>query len=145
MTQHLKYKGYQGTIEPQIDDGTLYGKIAFIRDLVTYEADTLPKLIAEFHLSVDGYLEDCEELDKEPDKPFKGSLNVRLGEELHRQMAMSVLEATPSVRTKSINAFICEAVTEKLDREKGQEAHIIKFTKAGDDKEHETNKNISHG
>nr|MDT0253976.1 type II toxin-antitoxin system HicB family antitoxin [Endozoicomonas sp.] len=87
MIKYLEYLGYHGTIEPQIDDGTLFGKVAFIRDLITYEASTLPKLINEFHQSVDDYLEDCRELDKEPDQPFKGSLNVRLGQGLHRQLA----------------------------------------------------------
>lgn len=74
MTRYLKYKGYQGTIEPQIGDGTLFGKVAYIRDLITYEADTQPKLVKEFHQSVDAYLEDCEELGKVPDTPCKGCL-----------------------------------------------------------------------
>ncbi|WP_422134181.1 type II toxin-antitoxin system HicB family antitoxin [Endozoicomonas sp. ALD040] len=121
MTQYLKYKGYQGTIEPQIDDGTLFGKVAFIRDLITYGADTLPKLIEEFQQSVDDYLKDCEELGKTPDKPFKGSLNVRVGEELHKAMAIAILEAPLNhTRPKSINAFICEAIEEKLSRERSK-------------------------
>lgn len=121
MTQYLKYKGYQGTIEPQIDDGTLFGKVAFIRDLITYEADTLPKLIEEFQQSVDDYLKDCEELGKAPDKPFKGSLNVRVGEALHKAMAMAILEASLNhTKPKSINAFICEAIEEKLSRERSK-------------------------
>lgn len=74
MTQYLKYKGYHGTVEPQIGDGTLFGKVTYIRDLVTYEADTLPKLVKEFHQSVDAYLEDCEKLGKVPDRPCKGCL-----------------------------------------------------------------------
>ena len=56
------------------DDGTLFGKVAYIRDLITYEADTLPKLVKEFHQSVDAYLEDCEELGKVPDTPYQGCL-----------------------------------------------------------------------
>ena len=124
MTQYLKYKGYQGTIEPQIDDGTLFGKVAFIRDLITYEADTLPKLVKEFRQSVDDYLNDCEELGKAPDRPFKGSLNVRVGEELHKAMALAILEASLTTsKPKSINAFICEAIEEKLSREKSKEIH----------------------
>ena len=112
MTQYFSYKGYQGTIEPQIEDGTLYGKLAFIRDLVTYEADTLTSLEQEFRRSVDDYLEDCAALGKEPDKPFKGVLNVRLGAELHRQIGLLV-NSQPG---KSVNAFICDAVREKLNR-----------------------------
>lgn len=106
---YLTYKGYQGTIEPQLDSGTLYGKIAFIRDLVTYEATTLADLVREFEYSVDEYLNDCEELGKTPDKPFKGSFNVRISPELHRQAAISAGD-------KSLNAFVCEAIKEKVAR-----------------------------
>ena len=70
MVAHLEYKGYQGTIEAELETGTLYGKLAFIRDLVTYEAETLPELEKEFHTSVDEYLADCKGVGKTPDKPF---------------------------------------------------------------------------
>ncbi len=67
---YLKYKGYLGTIEPQLEDNTLYGKVAFIRDLVTYEATTLEKLKQEFEASIDDYLGFCEEQGKKPDTPL---------------------------------------------------------------------------
>jgi len=85
---YLKYKGYHGTIEAQLEYNTLFGQIAFIRDLVTYEATTLKELENEFHISVEAYLEDCAELGKTPDKSFKGSFNVRIGSELHRDAMM---------------------------------------------------------
>ena len=109
---YLSYKGYKGTIEPQVDTGNLYGKLAFIRDLVTYEATTLTELEAEFKASVDGYLEDCAEVGKFPDTPFKGSLNIRIGEELHRKVATVDSGLT-------LNAFICSAIREKLERDYG--------------------------
>ena len=67
--QYLKYQGYLGTIEPQPDSGTLFGKMAFIGDLVTYEAPTLAELVQEFHISVDLYLASCEELGHRPNTP----------------------------------------------------------------------------
>jgi len=106
---HLGYKGYLGTIEPDLESGTLFGKVAFIRDLVTYEAVDLKALEREFRFSVDGYLEDCEELGKAPDKSMKGSFNVRTGPELHRAAVMAS-------RDMSLNAFVCEAIQEKLER-----------------------------
>ena len=109
MTTYLNYKGYQGTIEPEIESGTLFGKIAFIRDVVTYEAQTLPALEEEFKTSVDEYLADCQALGKAPDKPFKGSFSVRTGEKLHRNAVMAA-------KNKSLNAFVCEAIQEKIER-----------------------------
>ena len=64
----LKYRGYHGTCEPQ-EDGTLYGRIAFIRDQVTFEAKSLDRFRTEFIESVDGYLADCAALGKTPDAP----------------------------------------------------------------------------
>ncbi len=61
---YLKYKGYLGTIEPDLETGELFGKLAFIRDLITYEAETLKTLEQAFQESVDGYLESCAELGK---------------------------------------------------------------------------------
>lgn len=90
MSSHvLEYKGYQGDIKTSVEDGVLYGQILHINDLVTYEGDTVPQLKAAFEESVDDYLEMCEEEGVEPDKPYKGSLNVRLGADTHRKLAMA--------------------------------------------------------
>lgn len=104
----LKYKGYLGTIEPQIEENTLYGKLAFIRDLVTYEATDLKALKEEFERSVDDYLEFCEEAGKQPEKPLKGSFNVRTGPELHKAAVIAAGDM-------SLNAFVCEAIKEKIE------------------------------
>jgi predicted HicB family RNase H-like nuclease len=106
---YLNYKGYLGTIEPQLDDNTLYGKLAFIRDLVTYEASSLAELKKEFEFSVDAYLQDCTELGREPNVPFKGSFNVRTTPELHRQ-------AVAAAGDMSLNAFVSQAIAEKVQR-----------------------------
>lgn len=107
----LNYKGYVGTIEADLENNILFGKLAYIRDLVTYEAESLSELEKEFRQSVDLYLQDCLELGKEPNKPFKGIFNVRIGEELHR-------EATIIAGDRSLNAFVTEAIQEKIFREK---------------------------
>lgn len=106
----LEYKGYLGTVEYSAEDHCLYGKLAFIRDLVNYEATTVAKLEKEFRASVDAYLATCAEQGREPNVPFKGSFNVRTGPELHRALAIAAAN-------KSLNAYVCEAIKEKLDRD----------------------------
>nr|CBL47421.1 hypothetical protein pPAA3_0030 [Photorhabdus asymbiotica] len=59
--KHLTYKGYIGTIEFDVEDNYLFGKLAYIRDLVTYQATTVKELEDEFKKSVELYLEDCQE------------------------------------------------------------------------------------
>lgn len=104
---YLQYKGYLGTIEPNLEDSTLFGKLAFIRDLVTYEADNLTDLQKEFETSVDGYLADCKALGIDPKTPLKGSFNIRISPELHRKAVMAAGD-------KSLNAFIAEAIEYRL-------------------------------
>lgn len=105
----LEYKEYVGTVEYSAEDECLHGKLAFIRDLVTYEAGTAKQLAKEFKAAVDEYLADCNALGKEPNKPFKGSLNIRIGSDLHRGAAMAAEESGVK-----LNDFIRQAVREKV-------------------------------
>ncbi len=105
----MEYKGYLGTVEYSPEDHCLYGKLAYIRDLVNYEATTVKKLEKEFRAAVDDYLETCRDLNKAPHQPCKGSFNVRTGPELHRA-------AVIASGGQSLNAFVCEAIKEKVAR-----------------------------
>lgn len=111
MTQTLLHKGYQGTIDADIESNVLHGKILFINDLVTYEADTLSELKNEFEASVDDYLETCKEIGKEPDKPFSGTFNIRVGKEIHQQIAR--ISASDNM---SINQFVLESINDALQK-----------------------------
>ncbi|WP_228141744.1 hypothetical protein [Marinobacter sp. X15-166B] len=62
----MNYKGQIGSIEHDLERGVLYGKLLFINDLVTYVAESLGGLEAEFKVSVDEYLADCERLGVSP-------------------------------------------------------------------------------
>lgn len=86
--QVLEYRGYQGSVECSIEDGVLHGKILHIVDLVTFEAETPVGLKQAFEESVDDYLETCVEEGVDPDKPYSGTFNVRVGPELHRKLAL---------------------------------------------------------
>ncbi|MCX8500490.1 MAG: type II toxin-antitoxin system HicB family antitoxin, partial [Alphaproteobacteria bacterium] len=81
------YKGYYGSLKFSAEDEVFHGKLEFIRDLVTYEADSAIKIKTEFQQAVDDYLEFCTQAGTAPDRPFKGSFNVRPGPELHAQIA----------------------------------------------------------
>ena len=99
----MEYKGYFGTVEYSAADHCLYGRLAYIRDLVNYEATTVEELKNQFHVAVDDYLASCEARGKQPNRPFKGSFNVRTGPELHKAAVMAS-------GAKSLNAFVCEAI-----------------------------------
>lgn len=41
-----------------------------------------------FEEAVDDYVETCKEVNKKPEKSFKGSFNVRIPSELHKDAAL---------------------------------------------------------
>ena len=105
----MQYKGYLGTVEYSSEDRCLHGKLAYIRDLILYEGDSVTSLELDFHAAVDDYLASCERKGKAPNRPFKGSFNVRTGHELHRAAVLAAGD-------KKLNQFVCEAIQEKLER-----------------------------
>ncbi|EYU16135.1 type II toxin-antitoxin system HicB family antitoxin [Photorhabdus aegyptia] len=109
--KYLKYKGYSGTIEFDLENNTLFGKLEYIRDLVTYEAKTIVELENEFKISIDLYLQDCKELNKNPDVSYKGIFNVRVNPELHRKIAELALEEDVTV-----NAFVNQALENEVSK-----------------------------
>lgn len=97
MAGMMKHKGYLGSVEFDLDQQLLHGKIEAVNDLVTYEAKDIAGLKAAFEESVDDYLATCEEQGKSPDKPMNGSFNIRIGEELHKKAYLRSLEKGCSI------------------------------------------------
>ncbi|MGR9117409.1 MAG: type II toxin-antitoxin system HicB family antitoxin [Gammaproteobacteria bacterium] len=80
----LKYKDYEGTCEIDTENDVCHGKLLFIEDLITYEAETPKQLKIEFEAAVDDYIDTCAELGIVPKKALKGQFNVRVSPELHK-------------------------------------------------------------
>lgn len=109
MDRILEYNGYYGSIDVSIEDGCLHGKLLFITDTVTYEAQKVPELEAEFRAAVDDYIKTCADIGKEPLRPFKGSFNVRVSPELHRQAAVCAQKCGITMNelvSKAIDQFV---------------------------------------
>ena len=100
----LKYKGYSGTVEYSEEDNCLFGKaIGMNKNSIIYEGKTVEELKADFEAGINNYLESCEERGKKPQKPYSGSLNIRIPSELHSQLALKA-----QMTGRSINAIIKE-------------------------------------
>ncbi|MFO7811743.1 MAG: type II toxin-antitoxin system HicB family antitoxin [Pelovirga sp.] len=109
MKDMLTHKGYHGSIHYNSEDRVFYGKVEFIRALISYEgidADSLEKAFAE---AVDGYISECEEQGQSPEKPFKGSFNVRIAPELHEKVAIAA-----SQHGMTLNRFVAEALSQAV-------------------------------
>lgn len=84
----MEYKGYLGSVEFSEADGVFFGKVLGIRALLSYEGTTAKELVEDFHGAVDDYLALCAAEGTQPEKAYKGSFNVRVSPELHRQAAL---------------------------------------------------------
>ena len=107
--KYLDYKGYTGSIEYSTEDGLLFGKVLGIRGLISYEGETGKALEKDFREAVDAYLEDCKVVGKKPEKPYKGSFNVRIPAELHQKAALMAMESK-----ESLNTFVAEAIRSRV-------------------------------
>lgn len=88
MNDVFQYKEYLASVHFNAADEVLYGKILGIDDLISFEGTSVKELKKAFHDAVDDYIETCKQLGKEPNKTYKGSFNIRIGTELHREAAI---------------------------------------------------------
>jgi Uncharacterized protein encoded in hypervariable junctions of pilus gene clusters len=101
----LTYKGYHGKVEFDEEAGLFHGEVVDLRDVITFQGKSIEELEQAFRDSIDDYLEFCQQLDEEPDKPFSGRLMLRLLTEVHRKVF---------VRAKKEGKSLNEYITEKL-------------------------------
>ncbi len=105
MSNLLSYKNYNGTVEYSREDSCLFGKVIGIKSLLSFEGVSVQDLEQDFQNVIDEYLKDCEERNVQPEQPYKGTFNVRISPELHRNIAVYAIE-----HGKSLNAVVEEAI-----------------------------------
>jgi len=105
MNDIIKHKNYYATVHFSTEDEVFYGKILGINDLVTFEGSSVKELKSAFKEAVEDYLETCKDADKEPEKTYKGSFNVRVSPHLHREAAFVALQ-----KNITLNDFVQGAI-----------------------------------
>ena len=113
----LHYKEFQGSVD--FEDGRLIIRLLHIDDLVTTEIDSATQAQCAFEELVDDYIQTCIDLKKEPCKPFKGTFNVRVAPELHRQVAMAAVD-----KGQSMNGWISDALEFAVEHQKTQKSKV---------------------
>ena len=71
----LRYKGFVGSIEAELKDNTLYGKVLGLdaKTMITYEGSTLSELKKDFQNGVDDYIAHCKEHNIPLHKSYSGN------------------------------------------------------------------------
>lgn len=112
MIDILAYNGYYATLHYNAEDEVFYGKAFGIDDLISFEGTSVKELKKNFQEAIDDYLETCKELGKEPNKTYKGTFNVRITTDLHKEAALYA-----SKNNITLNDFIKKAIQYALQNQ----------------------------
>ncbi len=97
----MEYKGYIGNVEFDDKANIFHGEVINLRDVITFQGETVKQLRKAFQDSIEDYLEFCEEHGETPEKPYSGKFMVRIEPELHRALSLRA-----KIAHKSLNAWI---------------------------------------
>jgi len=107
MNDIIKHKDYSATVHFSTEDEVFYGNILGINDLVTFEGQSVRDLKKAFKDAIEDYIQTCKELNKTPEKTFKGSFNVRVSPHLHREASFVALQK----KNVTLNEFVKGAIS----------------------------------
>jgi predicted HicB family RNase H-like nuclease len=103
----MTHDGYLAELEIDEGAGVIHGRVINARAVLTFEGETLAELKAAFADTIADYRGWCKERGVEPEKPYSGTLSLRIAPELHRRVAEQAAKAG-----ESINQFVAERLEE---------------------------------
>jgi len=101
----MQYKGYFANVDFDDEAELFHGEVINLRDVITFEGESVRSLRKAFRESVDDYLDFCAERGEDPEKPYSGRFVVRVDPELHKQIAL-----TAKLEGRSLNAWVQRAL-----------------------------------
>lgn len=105
----MNYKGYTGHVEYDYEAKIFHGEILDIKDVITFQGQTVDEIEEAFQDSIDDYLQFCEEREEKPDKPFSGKFVVRISPSLHHRIYLKAVQSR-----KSLNRWITDTLKSQL-------------------------------
>lgn len=106
----MRYKGYSARIEYSDEDECFVGRVAGIRDILTFHGESVAEVRQAFEEALDFYLETCAKRGETPNKPYSGKLLLRVAPEVHAAVATAA-----KVSDQSINQWAAERLSEAVD------------------------------
>ena len=118
MSNIMKYKGYWAEIKYSDEDECFCGSVEGLKNtLISFEGTTVKELKKDFRDAIDYYLEGCKINNEVPETQVKGSLNVRLGINLHNEAKIKSIEKNISINELIKNAVIAYLETNKSNKQ----------------------------
>lgn len=101
----MVYKGYLAHITFDEQANLFHGEVINIRDVVTFQGQSVEELRQAFADSLEDYLSFCAERGEAPEQPFSGRLTVCLSPEQHRKVILAAEKAG-----KDVAQWVAEAL-----------------------------------
>jgi len=109
MKNAMSYKGYTARIEFDALDRIFFGRLAGIRDIITFHGKTVDELEIAFKEAVDDYLATCAKLGDAPNKPYSGKLTLRIPPSVHAAIATAA-----ETSGKSLNKWVTDTLNQAI-------------------------------
>ena len=103
----IEYEGYLSRVAYDDDAGVFHGEVINLRDVITFQGETVQELRTAFQESVDDYLAFCVARNENPERPHSGTFTVHVPPELHRDVALQA-----RLKKKSLNSWVAELMAE---------------------------------
>ncbi len=103
----MRHKGYPARIEYSDEDGCFIGRVAGIRDIITFHGNSVSEVREAFEEAVEFYLDSCDKRGEVPNKPYSGKLLLRIDPEVHAAVAEAA-----ELGGVSINQWVREKLSE---------------------------------
>ncbi len=101
----MEYKGYVAKVEFDDEADIFHGEVINLRDVITFEGQSVAELRQAFEESVEDYLDFCRQRNEDPEKPFSGKFSIRVDPELHRKITTQARLAN-----KSLNKWVSDTL-----------------------------------
>lgn len=111
MSNVLEYDGFKAVVEFSAEDGLLVGEVLDVESVILFSAVAADDMPRAFKEAVDEYLLDCRHRGVDPEKPYSGTFNVRVGADVHRQANNAA-----RLRNQSLNEFVRHALQTEVAR-----------------------------
>lgn len=103
----MQYKGYFAHIEFDDEANIFHGEVVNIRDVITFQGESVENLKNAFVDSIEDYLNFCAARGEQPEEPFSGRFTVRLSPDQHKKVVMAAAKAG-----KNIDAWVSDILVD---------------------------------
>jgi predicted HicB family RNase H-like nuclease len=89
----MHHYAYEARVAYDEDAGLFHGEVINLRDVITFQGESVAELKQAFKESVEDYLAFCRQRGEEPERPYSGQFVVRVDPPVHKAAATAARSA----------------------------------------------------